>query len=198
MDKLKAQYADDETICFLEEPVQIWDTIKDASGTTILENYYADQKKWAFPFQMMAYISRVSIMRAALKQKKYRIIIIERSVYTDSAVFAKMLYDDKKIGEIEYTIYSKWVNEFIEDFPTTKFIYVRADASTSYERVLERGRIGEDIPLAYLQNCHKYHEDWLLNDNQNPLLMLDANMNVKNDTAVLAYWLRAIDRFIKS
>jgi deoxyadenosine/deoxycytidine kinase len=197
LEKLKLKYADDATICFLEEPVQTWDTIKDASGTTILENYYADQQKWAFAFQMMAYISRVAIMRAALK-KKYRIIIIERSVYTDSAVFAKMLYDDKKIGDIEYTIYMKWVNEFIEDFPPIKFIYVRADAEVSHQRVLERGRPGEDIPIAYLKNCHKYHEDWLLIQNQSPLLMLDANMNVKNDAALLTYWLRAIDRFIKS
>ncbi len=198
LEKLKEQYADDKTICFLDEPVNIWNTIKDASGTTILENYYADQQKWAFAFQMMAYISRVSIMRAALKQKKYRIIIIERSVYTDSAVFAKMLYDDKKIGEIEYMIYMNWVKEFIEDFPTTKFIYVRADPTTSYQRVLERNRPGEDIPLIYLQNCHKYHEDWLLHDNKISLMMLDANMDVKKDANLMAYWLRVIDRFIKS
>ena len=24
-----------------------------------------------------------------------------------------------------------------------------------------RAREGEDIPLAYLQNCHKYHEAWM-------------------------------------
>ena len=197
LEQLKQKYVADSTICFLEEPVYIWDTIKDSAGTTILEHYYADQTKWAFPFQMMAYISRVSIMRAALK-KNYRIIIIERSVYTDSAVFAKMLFDDKKIGEIEYTIYMKWVNEFIGDFAPIKFVYVKADPEVSFQRVGLRARQGENIPFEYLQNCHKYHEEWLLLKNTDPLLVLDANVDVKKDTAALGKWLQEIDKFIQT
>jgi deoxyguanosine kinase len=193
--ELKAQYASDPTICFLEEPVNIWNTIVDASGMTILEKYYADQTRYAFSFQMMAYISRISVMRAALKHN-YRIIIIERSVYTDSAVFAKMLFDDKKIEDIEYLIYTKWVNEFISDFPPVKFIYVRAEPEVSFQRVQIRGRPGEIISLEYLQNCHKYHEDWLMIENKKPLLLLDANVDVKNDTNTLQKWIQLIDGFI--
>jgi deoxyadenosine/deoxycytidine kinase len=194
--ELRKRYADDASICFLDEPVHVWNTIKDAAGVTILEKYYADQKRYAFPFQMMAYISRVSAMRAALKQN-YRIIIIERSVYTDSSVFAKMLFDSKKIEDIEYIIYSKWVDEFISDFPPVKFIYMQAQPEVSFERVGIRARQGEVIPLDYLQNCHKYHEEWLLVKNQNPLLVLNADMDIKqNDGAVLDAWIRDIDEFI--
>lgn len=195
--ELKSRYAADPSICFLEEPVGIWNTITDASGTTILEKYYADQKRYAFSFQMMAYISRISVMRAALKENKYRLIIIERSVYTDSAVFAKMLFDDKKIEDIEYLIYTKWVNEFISDFPPVKFIYVQADPEVSFQRVGIRGRPGEIIPLEYLQSCHKYHEDWLLVKNQCPLLLLNANVDVKNDTDTLEKWMQDIEAFIQ-
>jgi len=195
--ELKARYAADPTICFLEEPVGIWNTIKDASGVTILEKYYANQTRYAFSFQMMAYISRISVMRAALKENKYRLIIIERSVYTDSAVFAKMLFDDKKIEDIEYAIYLKWVNEFISDFPPVKFIYVQAEPEVSFQRVGIRGRPGEIIPLDYLQSCHKYHEEWLLVKNQNPVLLLDANVDVKNDTKALEKWMQEIEAFIQ-
>jgi hypothetical protein len=38
-------------------------------------------------------------------------------MYTDREVFAKMLFDDEKIEQIEYNIYMKWFNEFIRDFP---------------------------------------------------------------------------------
>jgi len=195
--ELKARYAADPTICFLEEPVGIWNTIVDASGVTILEKYYANQTRYAFSFQMMAYISRISVMRAALKENKYRLIIIERSVYTDSAVFAKMLFDDKKIEDIEYAIYLKWVNEFISDFPPVKFIYVQAEPEVSFQRVGIRGRPGEIIPLDYLQSCHKYHEEWLLVKNQNPVLLLDANVDVKNDTKALEKWMQEIEAFIQ-
>ena len=195
--ELKTRYAADPTICFLEEPVGIWNTITDASGVTILEKYYADQTRYAFSFQMMAYISRISVMRAALKENKYRLIIIERSVYTDSAVFAKMLFDDKKIEDIEYAIYLKWVNEFISDFPPVKFIYVQAAPEVSFQRVGIRGRQGEVIPIEYLQSCHKYHEEWLLSKNQNPVLLLDANVDVKKNAAVLEKWMQEIEAFIQ-
>ena len=196
LETLRGKYAADSTIHFMAEPVDVWDTIVDGQGVTILEKYYADQKKYAFSFQMMAYISRIAAIRAALK-KKYRIIILERSVYTDSAVFAKMLFHDQKIEDIEYMIYMKWVDEFISDLPPIKFIYVQADPEVSYERVLKRGRAGEVIPLAYLQNCHKYHEEWLLIENKQPLLLLNANVDTKNEPGTLADWLESIDQFIK-
>lgn len=193
--KLQEVYGVDTSICFLQEPLNIWDTIQDENGVSILQKYYADQKRYAFSFQMMAYISRISLMREALK-KNYRVIIIERSVYTDSAVFAKMLFDDKKIEEIEYKIYLRWVNEFIEDFPPVKYIYVRAEPDISYQRILQRGRTGETIPIEYLENCHKYHDEWLLNHNTTPLLVLNANVDIKKDAQCLAMWIHDINYFI--
>jgi deoxyadenosine/deoxycytidine kinase len=192
--KLADHYAADASICFLQEPVDIWDSIKDEEGVTILQKYYADQKRYAFSFQMMAYISRIALMRAALK-KNYKVIIIERSVYTDSAVFAKMLFDDKKIEEIEYKIYLRWVNEFIDEFPPVKFIYVRAEPAVSFERILQRGRPGEMIPMEYLQNCHKYHDEWLLLTSS-PLLILNADADIKKDSETLAKWIRDISSFL--
>ena len=189
--KLQEIYVNDPSFCFLQEPVDVWDSIKDEAGVTILHKYYADQKRYAFSFQMMAYISRIALMREALK-KNYRVILIERSVYTDSSVFAKMLFDDKKIEEIEYKIYLRWVNEFIADFPPVKYIYVRAEPTISHQRILQRGRPGETIPIEYLENCHKYHDDWLLNT-PSPLLQLDANADIDER---LAIWLHEINNFI--
>ena len=56
---LKQKYGDNDTIIFLKEPVDEWEQIKDCNGNTILKKFYADQQKYAFPFQMMAYISRI-------------------------------------------------------------------------------------------------------------------------------------------
>ena len=191
LEQLQKKYVNDPSICFLQEPLDVWNSIKDESGISILQKYYADQKRYAFTFQMMAYISRISLMREALK-KNYRVILIERSVYTDSSVFAKMLFDDKKIEEIEYKIYLRWVNEFIADFPPVKYIYVRAEPEISDWRIQKRGRQGEIIPMGYLENCHKYHDDWLMNTTS-PLLQLDANADIDES---LDIWLEAIDKFI--
>ena len=193
--KLQDIYGIDSSICFLQEPVDLWDTIKDEAGVSILQKYYANQERYAFSFQMMAYISRISLMRAALK-KNHKVIIIERSVYTDSAVFAKMLFDDKKIEEIEYKIYLKWVNEFIEDFPPVKFIYVRAEPEVSFDRIAQRGRTGEVIPLDYLKNCHAYHDEWLFKKNTSPILVLNANVDINQDSQAFGSWLHDINCFI--
>ena len=92
---------------------------------------------------------------------KYKIIITERSVHTDKNVFAKMLYDENKISEIEYQIYMKWFDEFIDEFPEFKTVYLRTKPEVAKYRVDKRARDGENIPLEYLKNCHQYHEDWL-------------------------------------
>ena len=88
-------------IHFLQEPVDIWNRVKNNEGKNIIECYYANKEKYAFHFQMMAYISRIHLIKEALKQN-YDIIITERCVHTDKNVFAQMLFDDGKICEIEF------------------------------------------------------------------------------------------------
>ena len=143
-------------IGYIPEPVDIWNCVTDNNGMTILEKYYENQHKYAFSFQMMAYISRLSIIRNALRQAN-DIIIMERSIFTDCEVFAKMLYADGKIEEIEYNIYMKWFNEFIGDLPMIWHIYIQAAPTVSAGRVIKRGRQGEIIPLSYLEKCHDNH-----------------------------------------
>ena len=45
-------------IYFALEPVDDWNEIRDKSGETILSKFYKDQEKYAFSFQMMAFITR--------------------------------------------------------------------------------------------------------------------------------------------
>ena len=40
-------------ILFIEEPVEVWETIKDSEGKNILQHFYDDNVKYAFPFQMI-------------------------------------------------------------------------------------------------------------------------------------------------
>jgi len=92
-------------VIYLPEPVAEWESIKDSDGKNAIEKYYENPDKYAFSFQMMAYISRIHQLRETLQTNNNVIIICERSVFTDKEIFAKMLHDDGKIGEIEYNIY---------------------------------------------------------------------------------------------
>lgn len=191
---MKNMLKDDPRYHFLEEPVHIWETIKDASGETILSKFYADQARYAFPFQMMAYISRISMLKQGIKEHPGKVIICERSVLTDRNVFAQMLYDAGHIGDIELQIYQKWFDEFIEDISVTGVIYVRVAPETSHARVLKRARPGETIPLEYLKQCHEYHEKWLATSDNKLVLDADDHKEMREEDYIK--WLEQINRFI--
>ena len=126
---------------------------------------------------MMAYISRLSLFKEALKQD-YDIIFTERSMYTDKNVFAQMLYDSKKMNNIEYQIYNKWFDEFAECLNNMKTVYIRTSPEICDKRVKKRNRQGEDIPLNYLKDCHYYHDTWLNNPEHiesGNVLVIDGN-----------------------
>lgn len=149
-------------ICFLQEPVSSWESICDANGKSIITHFYENNERYSFAFQVMAYTSRLSLLKEALKGD-YDIIISERSIYTDKFVFAKSLYDCKKMNHIEYQIYLKMFNEFSTIFKDLKIVYIRTSPEICDLRVKTRGRLGETIPIQYLKDCHHYHEIWLNN-----------------------------------
>ena len=205
-------------IIFLKEPVDEWSKIKDEQGVTILEKFYNDQEKYSFSFQMMAYISRLNLLKEAVKTARDRmkkileknqdcninietIIITERSLFTDKMVFAKMLYNSGKIESINYQIYLNWFNSFADEFKVNKIIYVNANPEICYERVGKRHRDGEDkIPLEYLTNCHIYHENMLDKCSSDCVcesqLILDGNIDIYQNNDILNEWISSIEKFI--
>ena len=198
---LKNHYANNENIVFLKEPVDEWEQIKDDNNVTMLEKFYADQERYSFPFQMMAYISRLAILKETIKNHPNAIIITERSLYTDKMVFAKMLHNDNKIETINYKIYLKWFDTFANDFPVHKIIYVNAEPEICSERIKKRSRLGEsNIPLDYLQNCHHYHNEMLNKENQDCVcheqLVLDGNIDIYENDGHLEKWIEQIDLFV--
>ena len=149
-------------VIYIDEPVKVWNTIMDKHGDNIIKKYYEDQKKYAFQFQMMAYITRITELRKAMdKYNGECIIITERSIETDKEVFAKMLYQSKILDTISYTIYLKWFDELSRGLKVNQLVYLKTEPETSLKRVIQRNRPGENIPLEYLKDCHKMHEQWL-------------------------------------
>ena len=94
-------------IIYLQEPVDIWESIVDENNKNIIEHFYGDNVKYGFSFQMLAFISRNKLLNETIANNANEniVIITERSIFSDKNVFAKMLYKDKSINEIEYQIY---------------------------------------------------------------------------------------------
>lgn len=198
-ENLKDFYKNDAKICFVPEPVDEWHNIVDDNGSPILSNFYKDQKKYAFRFQMMAYISRLNLIRKKVIEKKYDYIISERSVLTDKNVFAQMLYDDGFIEKDEFSIYLKWFDEFLDDVGVSGMVYVSAEPEICHSRVVKRGREGENIPIEYLKKCHDYHEKWIDGLESNISIMrIMANVDTTIDKNIRIQWIEDIDNWMKT
>lgn len=181
-------------ICFVEEPVNEWHDVVDKDGIPILTNLYKNTTKYAFRFQIMAYISRLKLLRDAIKSG-YSIIISERCVKTDKEVFCQMLYDAGDIEHDEYLIYNKWFNEFIEDVDISGLVYIRATPEICDQRIKLRAREGEIIPFDYIKKCHDYHENWINKETCNKII-IDANDDLYENESVLKTRISIINDFI--
>jgi deoxyadenosine/deoxycytidine kinase len=144
------------------EPVGEWMRLKDASGKSLLELFYEDKKRWAYTFQNCAILTRLRTILAAMKTTTKRVILTERSVLTDRYVFAEMLKEDGTLDPLEWELYMTWFNTFAADLPIKGVVYLTTGVGTSAERIVHRGRAGEEhIPLDYLAALDAQHHRWL-------------------------------------
>jgi deoxyadenosine/deoxycytidine kinase len=201
LEELEKKYINNPNIIFLKEPVDEWSEIKDENEITILEKFYKDQKKYSFSFQMMAYISRLALLKSTIQANPNAIIITERSLFTDKMVFAKMLYDSGDIELVNYKIYLKWFDTFVEEYPLYKVIYIKTIPEICFERISKRSRTGESsIPLEYLINCDKYHDNMLCLNSLDYMctnqLLINGNIDIYENADYLNTCLNEIGNFI--
>ena len=175
-------------VIYIPEPVKEWEEIKSIDGKNMIELFYEDQNKYAFSFQMMAYITRLHYLREEISKYPKCIFISERSLMADYHVFAQMLYESGHISLENYQIYKKWFWEFIKDIPVTGIIYLKTTPELCFERCNNRARKGESISLEYLTTCSEMHEKWLSED-ETPIRHLTNNTLEEVET---------VEMFIKS
>ena len=200
---LKEYFKSNTNVVFLREPVDEWESIKDKDGNSMVKKFYADQEKYSFSFQMMAYISRLALLKEAMKTHPGATIITERSLYTDKCVFAKMLYNMEKIEDVNYQIYLKWFDTFAQECPIHQCIYVDASPTTCHDRIMKRSRTGEDcIPINYLTSCDEYHKTMLceflqmFQQGAKDIVVLNGNIDIYSSPDELKNWMQKISTIL--
>jgi deoxyadenosine/deoxycytidine kinase len=171
LDTIKVSFPDVEIVL---EPVGEWMRLKNAEGKSLLELFYEDKRRWAYTFQNCAILTRLKIIRETATSTKKRIILTERSVLTDRFVFAEMLRESGDIDTMEWELYMNWFNSFAGELPVSGIVYLTTGVGTAAERIVKRGRHGEDhIPLDYLSALDRQHQKWLAGASQ-PVLRLST------------------------
>jgi len=92
------------------------------------------------------------------------------------------------MNKLEINCYHSWFNWLEDKFfkRPDGIIYLRASPEKCLDRMKERARDEESsVPLEYLNELHNYHESWLSNWTETPLLIVN-NENDNDWTNVLS------------
>ena len=144
-----------------------------------MDLFYKDAKRWAYTFQMYAFLSRLKAQMNAAKSDANstgavsdgghttsdNVHVVERSIYSDRLCFATNCHEAGLLSDMEFTIYRDFHTFVAENFDALSLdgiIYIRSDPTVCKGRLHQRARPEEkDIPLEYLEALHTRHEDWL-------------------------------------
>lgn len=149
--------------CF-EEPVV---------DNPLLDKFYYDRKKYAFPLQIFFLNRRFEMLKKAADEGKPT--IMDRSIYGDM-IFAKLLHDEGNMGEDEFSLYRDLLANMLDHVEAPKLmIYLKVDVDTAISRIQKRGRDYEQIvERDYWENLNKEYEAYFSAYNLSPLLIIDA------------------------
>lgn len=169
----------------VDEPVDVWTSLKNDEGKSLLELFYEDKIRWSYTFQNSAFITRTVAAHKAIEEAKVKsiehgkpvVVISERGILTDRYVFASMLKADKCLNQLEWDLYTQWFDHFSKHIKIDGIVYVTTESDVCADRIKIRGRQGEDkIPQVYLDELHEYHENWL-NSTELPVLRITSNVD---------------------
>lgn len=180
LEHMRRRFENDHRIVFMQEPVDLWETVKDSAGETILSKFYRDSETYSFPFQVMAYTSRLAaFQRIVAENPDCEWIICERSLEADRHIFAQMLSDSQMIDEVMFQVYMMLYNNTANAFTIDVAVYLDAEPEVCLKRIGKRSREGEsNISVEYLANCKKYYDKWM-SETEKEVVRLDANKNVE-------------------
>jgi deoxyadenosine/deoxycytidine kinase len=193
---------------FVDEPVDTWTKFVNENNESLLEVFYKDRKRWSYTFQNCAFLTRVRSITKAIsdwrtlcktnpEELKNNIFVTERSVETDYNVFAKMLHEDDSLNLMEWNMYKQWYHYLCVDTKVNGIIYITCNPNKCQERIMIRSRSGEEsIPIEYLSQLHKYHDDWIDNTTT-PVLKIDTENTDFTKDDIINEFKDMLNKFVK-
>jgi deoxyadenosine/deoxycytidine kinase len=181
-------------VSVVQEPVGTWEKLIDEDGKNLLSHFYEDTTRWAYTFQNCAILTRLMNTIQAMEEwekkegDKVPVILSERSVLTDRFVFAEMMKESKHMNKIEWDLYMTWFNHFASKLPIKGIVHVTTSPEISKERIVKRGRKGEEsIDLKYLVDLDSQHTKWL-STTELPVLNVTTEDSIEtNISKILAF-----------
>ncbi len=185
----------------LAEALGFRTSFEKVEGNPYLEKYYGDFERWSFHLQMYFLAERFKEQKRIFQYGGG--FVQDRSVYEDTAIFARMNFDNKTMSPEDYDTYNSLFEAMVMTpyFPHPNLIiYVEGDINNIIERIQERGRQMEiDTPNQYWHTLHARYEEWIENFNHAPILRLNINeYDLVNDPDSIHYILSKVGKVLSA
>ncbi|MGS0765550.1 deoxynucleoside kinase [Syntrophomonas curvata] len=122
----------------------------------LLNKFFHDRAKWAFPMQTNFLTNRFKQYRQAMKVGK---AVMDRSIYSDR-IFARMYLEYGYLKPEEYAVYNNLLETMLEHvIPPRLLVYLKVDTDEAIRRIRKRGRPDEvEVEREYWDHLNTFYE----------------------------------------
>ena len=160
-----------------------------------LADFYGDMKRWALASQCYFLAHKLELHQELERGGKPA--VIDRTIYEDAEIFARNLYEQKKMTKRDWEVYQRLYTGIRRMLrPPDVLIAITCSLGATKKRIQKRGRAMEQtIPDAYLRRLHGLYTRWYDAYDLSPIVTLDTTkMDYVEDLVDLIELQKTLDR----
>lgn len=165
-----------------------------------LDKYYHDFSRWAFHLQIFFLAERFKDQKKMFSYGGG--FIMDRSIYEDVEIFAKMNYEKGTMSQEDWDTYRNLfeamvLSPYFEE--PDLIIYIEGDIDQVVQRINERGREMEiQTDIEYWRELDSRYKSWIEDINDKRLLRLNINQYDVNDEESMNIVVEKIKKIINA
>ncbi|MDA5108526.1 MULTISPECIES: deoxynucleoside kinase [Brevibacillus] len=152
-------------------------SVEKVDNNPYLGRFYEDLSRWGFHLQIFFLAERFKEQKRMFEYGGG--FVQDRSIYEDTGIFARMLYEQGHMTEEDYQTYSQLFEAMVMTpyFPHPDLlIYLEGSFEDILSRVKERGRPMEQrTPVEYWRDLYERYERWIRSFSACPVLRININ-----------------------
>lgn len=152
-------------------------SVEKVDNNPYLSRFYDDFSRWGFHLQIFFLAERFKEQKRMFEYGGG--FVQDRSIYEDTGIFAKMLYEQGHMNEEDYQTYTQLFEAMVMTpyFPHPDvLIYLEGSFEDIVGRVRERGRpMEQQTPISYWEDLYNRYENWINSFTACPVLRININ-----------------------
>ena len=152
------------------------------SDNPYLEDFYNDMPRWSFNLQVYFLHKRFE-MHKKMSQMKMG-VVQDRTIFEDKEIFAKNLYEMKKISQRDWENYSGLFASMVSFLKKPDLvIYLKASTDILLKRIQSRNRDFEkNVDSGYIHTLNVAYDRWVEKEKRYPVIIINTNnFNIYKD-----------------